>query len=289
MRLRTLALALSTIMMGSIMALRFNIFKWDVLLWASLTTLFLQIMSNMANDYGDALSGADNDHRVGPQRMIQQGVISLSAMKKAIIFCIILSLISGIILLLKAFDGLQWAHLIFLLLGLSAIGAAIKYTVGKNPYGYKGLGDIFVFIFFGIIGVAGTWVLHTNCWDWTVLLPASSIGFFSTAVLNLNNIRDYNADKISNKNTMVVRIGRKKASWYHLLLILAGWISIMVYILFFNELYFFWPVLITLPLFIKNIITVFKNKGAQELDNELRNLSLSILLFVLLSGVKIYL
>lgn len=285
LRLRTLPLALSTILMGSIVAAWDGAFRAEVLLWAALTTLFLQILSNMANDYGDALSGADNETRVGPQRMIQSGAISLGQMKKAIIVLVALALISGLTLLAKAFDTEYWKLLAFFLLGLAAIAAAIRYTAGKNPYGYRGLGDISVFLFFGIVGVAGSYFLHTNTWQWEVLLPASSIGLFSTGVLNLNNIRDIESDRKSGKITMVVRMGRNKALWYHAALLADGWLLFLIYAILTSRTMLLWPSLLALPLFIRNIVRSFKTREPSKLDGELRNLSLSILLFVVLNAV----
>ena len=285
LRLRTLPLALSTILMGSIVAAWDGAFRAEVLLWAALTTLFLQILSNLANDYGDALSGADNETRVGPQRMIQSGTISLGQMKKAIIILVALALISGLTLLAKAFDTDYWKLLAFFLLGLAAIAAAIRYTAGKNPYGYRGLGDIYVFLFFGIVGVAGSYFLHTNTWQWEVLLPASSIGLFSTGVLNLNNIRDIESDRKSGKITMVVRMGRNKALWYHAALLADGWLLFLIYAILTSRTMLLWPSLLALPLFIRNIVRSFKTREPSKLDGELRNLSLSILLFVVLNAL----
>ncbi len=284
LRLRTLPLALSTIFMGSIIAGVQEMLNGHVLLWASLTTLFLQILSNLSNDYGDAISGADNEHRVGPQRMIQSGVITLTEMKRAMMVCVVLSLISGIVLLYVAFQGFKWYQVLFFLMGLGAIAAAIRYTVGSSPYGYRGLGDVYVFIFFGLLGVAGTWFLHTNYWQWPVLLPAATIGFFSAGVLNLNNIRDIESDKQSNKITLAVRLGRNRASWYHLALITAGWLSMLFFVLFFAPEWHIWPAFLSLPLFVRNVYIVFKADKVHSLDSELRNLSLSTLLFVLLSA-----
>ncbi len=283
-RLRTLPLALSSVFMGSIIAAADGMFKGMVLLMASLTTLFLQVLSNLSNDYGDAVSGADNDNRVGPKRMVQSGIIKPGEMKRAMIVTGLLSLISGVLLLYFAFEKFNFIQVMFFLLGIGAIIAAVRYTVGSNPYGYRGLGDIYVFIFFGLAGVAGTWFLHTNIWHWSILLPASTIGFFSTGVLNLNNIRDIESDRLSNKTTLVVKMGRRAASWYHLFIIGAGWVSIMVYFALFLTDWRFCFVLISLPLFIRNIMVVFKNKKSTELDSELRNLALSTLLFVALSA-----
>ncbi|HOX80225.1 MAG TPA: 1,4-dihydroxy-2-naphthoate octaprenyltransferase, partial [Bacteroidales bacterium] len=188
-RPRTLPLSLSSTLMGSFMALSFHQFSWSVFILAMLTTVMLQILANLANDYGDTLSGVDNKERIGPKRGLQRGAISLQAMRNAIIINVLLSVIFGIWLIL---EGLHYRisimALIYLLMGFAAILAAIKYTVGRNPYGYVGLGDLFVFIFFGPVGVAGTYYLHTNTWDPCVWLPSISLGLFSVAVLNINNI-----------------------------------------------------------------------------------------------------
>lgn len=287
LRLRTLPLALSSIFMGSIIAAGQGMFNGNVLLWASLTTLFLQILSNLSNDYGDAVSGVDNESRVGPQRMIQSGIISLKEMKRAMIVCVILAFFSGISLIYFAFDGFSWIQVIFFLLGIAAIAAAIRYTVGSSPYGYRGLGDIYVFIFFGLVGVAGTWYLHANHWQWAVLLPAATIGFFSAGVLNLNNIRDIESDKLSNKITLVVRMGRDAASRYHLFLIVGGWVSMLLFVLLFAPGWRIWPVFLSVPFFARNVYTVFQTGKSHSLDAELRNLALSTLLFVLLSATML--
>jgi 1,4-dihydroxy-2-naphthoate polyprenyltransferase len=287
LRLRTLPLALSTIFMGSILAAAQGHFKLEVLVFAALTTLFLQILSNLSNDYGDAVSGADNEMRVGPQRMIQSGIITLKEMKRAMTVSVVMSFISGVLLLYFAFDGFFWVQALFLLLGVGAILAAIRYTVGSSPYGYRGLGDVYVFVFFGLLGVAGTWFLHTSLWQWPVLLPAATIGFFSAGVLNLNNIRDIESDRQSRKITLVVRMGRRSASWYHLFLIAAGWLSILVFVVFYAPEWRIWPIFLSLPLFAKNVYTVFRNNQAHALDPELRNLALSTLLFVVLSATML--
>jgi len=277
-RLRTLPLSLSAVFMGSIVASREGTFRWEVFIWASLTTLFLQILSNMSNDYGDSVSGVDNENRLGPKRMVQSGMITKNGMKKAIIICALLAFISGLILIFFAFDSIKIGTLIFLLFGLSAIAAAVLYTVGRNPYGYRGFGDIFVFLFFGIAGVAGSYYLHGLSWNWAILLPASAIGFFSTAVLNLNNIRDIQSDKESGKNTIVVKIGRYAASWYHFFLISAGWLCFLIFTKLQGGAYLL-P-LLTLPLFIRNIWVVFTKDDSSCLNSELRNLSLMTFLFV---------
>lgn len=192
-RLRTLPLALSSILIGSFLAAFEGSFRWEVFGLAAVTTIFLQVLSNLANDYGDSVHGADSLERKGPIRAVQSGIISLPEMKRAMIVLAICSFLSGIALLYLALG--DWKlFLLFLGFGLLAIYAAITYTSGSNPYGYIGLGDISVFAFFGLLGVVGTYFLHSLDFDWLVMLPAVSLGCFSTAVLNINNIRDIDSD-----------------------------------------------------------------------------------------------
>lgn len=285
LRLRTLPLALSSILMGSFVALAAQGFSWHVIIWASLTTLFLQIISNLANDYGDALSGADNEQRQGPRRMIQSGIISLQEMKRAVIICSILALTSGLILIIPTLKETRLVAFAYLLMGLAAIGAAIRYTVGKSPYGYRGLGDLYVFLFFGLLGVAGTYFLHTGIWRWEVLLPSWAIGMFSSGVLNINNIRDIESDRVSRKRTLVVLLGRRKAAWYHFILLSSGWAALIFWLIFFSTGVGPWMVLLALPFFIRSISAVFSGKPSLQLDPELRNLSLGTLLTVILYGI----
>lgn len=282
LRLRTLPLALSTVIMGTIIAYNQDMMNTKVMLGAIFTTLFLQILSNLANDYGDAVTGADNEERQGPKRMIQSGKITMREMKIAVIISSILAFISGVALLYSAFERFSYIQILFLLLGIAAIAAAIKYTVGKNPYGYSGFGDLFVFLFFGLLGVAGTWYLHTKAWEWAILLPASTIGLFSVGVLNINNIRDRETDIEFNKKTMAVILGDKNARVYHAIMIIIAWILMISYMIITNSFDKFYFQFLTFPLFVRNIIVVYKSDKSSKLDKELRNLSLTTLLFVLL-------
>ena len=219
-RLRTLPLALSNSIIGSCLAAADDKFRWSIFGLAALTTVLLQIMSNMANDYGDFVNGKDTAERIGPKRMVQSGEITPKTMLRGIITIGMLCAVSGVVLIIIGTEGIPVTNmLLFGLLGLAAIAAAIKYTVGKNPYGYRGLGDLFVFIFFGLVGVIGTYFLHTQSFRWELLLPASAIGMLSTGVLNMNNMRDYEADKNAGKKTIVVAMGVKKAAFYHLFLV----------------------------------------------------------------------
>ncbi|MAX82110.1 MAG: 1,4-dihydroxy-2-naphthoate octaprenyltransferase [Crocinitomicaceae bacterium] len=284
-RLRTLPLALSSVLLGSFLAAQYGIFKWPVAILAVTTTLFLQILSNLANDYGDGVKGTDNEERIGPQRAIQSGEITTQAMKRMIVVFVILSLASGIGLILVSFSDDMFTSLVFLLLGMLSIAAAIKYTMGKGAYGYHGLGDLFVFLFFGLTGVVGTFYLHTHVMEWEIFLAASAVGFLSAGVLNLNNMRDRISDKNSGKNTLVVKIGGEAAKMYHAFLIIGAVICTALFILLEDIGAWAWIFLLTVPLFAKNLITVFKNKEPRLLDPLLKQLAISTLLFVLLLGV----
>jgi len=219
-RLRTLPLAVAATTLGSFVAFAENRFKWGVFIFSTLTTLFLQILSNLANDYGDARKGADNEMRVGPLRVTQSGLVTQKQIRWMIGIFVLLSLVSGSLLIWSGLrGGNALLYTLFFLLGFSAIYAAIKYTIGKRPYGYVGFGDIMVFIYFGILGVAGTYYLHTQSFQFDILLPASSVGLFSAGVLNLNNLRDHDNDALNGKNTLVVRMGVSWAKIYHVILL----------------------------------------------------------------------
>ncbi len=285
-RLRTLPLALSSTILGSLLAFADKKFSWIIFLLAICTTLFLQVLSNLANDYGDALHGADNEKRLGPQRVTQSGLVARSQMFTMIVIFVVLSLISGSLLIIS---GLHDAGLIkivcFFILGISAIAAAIKYTVGKNPYGYVGLGDIFVFIYFGLAGVAGTYYLHVGTFDPWILLPAASIGMLSSCVLNLNNMRDVESDSLTGKRTLVVRIGKKSAKAYHVALLTISLILSLIYTLkhFSSVLQFIF--VLTFPLFYFNAKVVIMNSVPVELNNELKRLAINTFIFSLAFGI----
>jgi 1,4-dihydroxy-2-naphthoate octaprenyltransferase len=283
-RLRTLPLALSSIAMGGFVAATKDGFAVLPVILAGITTLFLQILSNMANDYGDSKSGIDNQHRLGPVRTVQSGEISSKEMKFAVILFAVFSFFSGLVLVFLA-SGLSWmASLLFVLTGIGAIGAAINYTVGKNPYGYVGFGDFFVFLFFGLVGVCGTYLLSTKSLGWQVLLPAAAMGLLSTGVLNLNNMRDMANDKANRKNTIVVKIGFQNAYLYHCLLILLPFILLSLYnFLNFSGIYQF-TFLLLLPLFITDLIKIHKTTPLDLLDPFLKKLALKTLLLTLVFG-----
>lgn len=284
-RLRTLPLSVSGIIVGSFYAMSQSMFNWKIVIFALSTTLGLQILSNFANDYGDGIKGTDNEDRVGPKRAIQSGVITPAAMKRALVITSILTLISAIVLIYVAFKDHNLGFSLFYLgLGILAIASAIRYTVGNSAYGYRGYGDLFVFLFFGLVSTLGIYFMFAKEMDWFLVLPATAIGFLSVAVLNLNNMRDEASDRKSNKNTLVVKMGGEKAKIYHYFLVISAMILILEFSYFkdFNiDQYIY--VLAFIPL-IKHLVTVYKNKNPKELDPELKKVALSTFaLSVLLS------
>jgi len=283
LRLRTLPLALSSIFMGSFIAFQMSGFRWSVLLMAAVTTTLLQILSNLANDYGDSINGADHAGRQGPVRAVQSGLIKASEMKVAVIILSILSLISGLILLFIALEDI-YKFLLFLGIGVLAIIAAIAYTSGKNPYGYAGLGDISVFLFFGCVGVMGTFYLHTLTFDPTLWLPAASIGLLSTAVLNINNIRDIESDKAAGKLSIPVRIGKKAAQKYHWTLIISALLLLLAFIII-EQAYGALAFLFIAPTILKTGWAVGKFETPEKLDPYLKVMALSTLFCVLFFGI----
>jgi 1,4-dihydroxy-2-naphthoate octaprenyltransferase len=289
-RPRTLPLALSCILMGCFLAASNGHFSWTVAALSILTTILLQVLSNFANDYGDAVNGKDTDLREGPRRAVHSGHIPAAAMLKAIIVFSVLALISGIALLTIALQNAPantfW---VFIGIGVACIIAAITYTAGKRPYGYVGLGDLSVLIFFGWVGVLGSSYLHTLAWDWSLLLPATSCGLFAVGVLNINNIRDIESDKATGKNSIPVRLGREKAILYHWCILIIGMLCVLIYTIQhfsgYTSLFF----LLSFPLFIKNGLAVSRLQKASELDPYLKQMALSTLLFVILFGIGIVL
>lgn len=287
-RLRTLPLALSCIAMGGFLAAAENAFQWDIFFLCILTTIFLQILSNLANDYGDSVHGADNAERTGPSRTVQTGMITMAQMRTALVVFVALCLISGLSLLYISF-GLNWNALGFFFgLGVLSILAAMAYTIGRKPYGYIGLGDLSVLIFFGLVGVLGSNYLFTKQFVWRDILPALSCGFFSIAVLNINNIRDIDSDKKAGKYSIPVRIGRSNAVIYHWALLMSGIVCAILYTLLeFNsplQLIF----VLSVPLFLKNGMAISRIPSHQ-LDPYLKQMAITTLLFVILFGVGLIL
>ena len=286
-RLRTLPLAFSCIIMGSGLAYADGGFNLTVFGLALITTLFLQILSNLANDYGDFVKGTDNEERIGPDRTMQSGLITKSEMVKIMWVIALFCSVFGVWLIYEGTIGLDLKKAgLFAILGLSAMGAAVKYTMGKNPYGYVGLGDIFVFLFFGLLGVLGSYFLHTHTLNWDLLLPASSIGLFTTAVLNINNMRDCEADKKSGKNTLVVKIGIEKAKDYHRALIFGG-ILLAITFVFPSPNYFHYIFAITIPIFVGFVQSIQKRNDFENFDPFLKKQAITTFIFSILFVIGI--
>jgi len=283
-RLRTLPLSVSGIIVGSSLAMNHLFWQSSIFWLAILTTIGFQVLSNFANDYGDGIKGAD-DNREGEQRMVSSGLISPKQMKTGILITAIFSMISAIVLIYYAFGAEDFLHsLLFFMLGIASVIAALKYTIGKNAYGYSGLGDVFVFLFFGLLSVLGSYYLLDHQMVWDLLLPASTIGFLSMAVLNLNNMRDIENDAKNNKNTLVVSFGSSKAKIYHYVLIcLAVLLTVLYSIINDHSIRQLIYVIAFIPLMI-NLVTVYKNKEPKLLDSELKKVALSTFSFALLFG-----
>ena len=285
-RLRTLPLSVSGILVGSGYAVYQGQFNWIIFSLAIITTLLFQILSNFANDYGDGVKGTDNHERVGPLRAYQTGKITKSEFKKGLILTSMLSFISASALILLAF-GLENALLSigFLILGLFAIWAAIKYTVGDSAYGYRGMGDLFVFLFFGLVSVCGSYALFSKSIDIMIIFGGIGIGLLSTAVLNLNNMRDFNSDKNVGKNTLVVLLGLKTAKYYHAVLISLGFLMIVFF--YISVGFSQWILLSLLPVLVllKHLVFVFRTAKPKHLDPELKKVALSTFGIALISFI----
>lgn len=286
MRLRTLPLSISGIILASCFAYYNGFFDWEICLFAILTTLSFQILSNLANDYGDGVKGTDNNNRIGPERAIQSGKISPEELFNGIKLNIIISIALSCALVYIAF-GVKYIFLalLFFILAIASIISAVRYTVGKNAYGYRGLGDFFVFIFFGLVSVIGCYVLFGKKIDHVTILPAITIGLLSVAVLNLNNMRDIISDKKSNKITLAVILGEKNIKVYHNLLILSAIVisGLFVILYYINPLSLFFTISYV-PLLI-HLKKINQNKEPKLLDPELKKLALTTFLLSVLMGL----
>lgn len=301
-RLRTLPLSVSGILVGSLYALAnptndiltpTQVFNWKIFGLSIFTTIGLQVLSNFANDYGDGVKGTDNEERVGPQRAIQSGAISPPAMKRAMYLTALLTFLSAILLIYVSFhDKYLLYSLFFLILGIAAIVSAIRYTVGNSAYGYKGFGDVFVFLFFGLVSTLGVNFLYSKQFDWQLVLPAAAIGMLSTGVLNLNNMRDEISDKNAGKNTLVVKMGGEKAKYYHYFLVGGAMLLVLVFAVIYNGIGFRWDqyafLVAYFPL-IGHLKTVYYCEDNRRLDPQLKKLAIStFLLSIILAMVLIF-
>lgn len=286
-RLRTLPLSISGILVGSSLAYKAGYFDGLIFLLSLATTVGFQVLSNFANDYGDGVKGTDNQDRVGPSRALQSGEISPERMLKGIKLTGLLTFIIAVLLIYRAFgfqEHLQY-FILFLFLGIASIVAAVKYTMGSNAYGYQGLGDVFVFLFFGWLSVIGSNFLYTKSFDLTLLLPATSLGMLSVGVLNLNNLRDRLSDQRAGKRTLVVKIGEEFAKYYHYYLLIASFLLALLYsTIHYTNPFQFLFILAFVPVGMHGW-RVYLNKDTQLLDPELKKLALSTFLFAILFSI----
>ena len=287
-RLRTLPLASAAVLIGASLADLHHSMDYTITALCFITAVTLQILSNLANDYGDFSKGTDSEKRVGNMRALQSGNITPAQMRIAIVLFVVCCLLSGVTLLYQASEGnINYQFITFFIIGLVAIAASIKYTVGKNAYGYSGLGDIAVFIFFGPVAIIGTFLLNTHFefnfeTDWIILLPASAVGLLCTGVLNTNNIRDIENDEASGKRTIPVKIGLANARIYHTFLIVVALLSFYIYSFTHN---FHWVIFFQLPasmFIIKNLVDVRKTLPSEAYNKFLKELSLGTLFFVVI-------
>lgn len=285
-RLRTLPLSVSGIILGSCLAYSNGFFDWKIFVLAIITTIGFQVLSNFANDYGDGVKGTDNEDRVGPERALQSGTISPKQMLNAIKITGVVTFCIAILLIYLSFGIENFGYsILFFGLGLASIAAALKYTMGKNAYGYSGLGDVFVFLFFGLLSVCGSYFLFTKEINFTIFLPAISLGLLSVGVLNLNNMRDRESDAKANKNTLVVKIGDEFAKYYHYYLLVASFLFTLLFVMIhYSSPVQFIFILAFIPIF-KHMLTVVNNKKPVDLDPELKKLALSTFLFAILLGL----
>lgn len=275
-RLRTLPLSISGIIVGTSLAAP-NINGW-VFLWAILTTVALQILTNLSNELGDALRGTDDYQEGRVAYGLQAGNITIAQVKQCIALFAFLSIVFGTILVKVALGTLfSWQALSFLLLGLFAIVAAIRYTLGRKPYGYHGWGDLSVFIFFGLLSTMGAYYLQTQIMTWQCVCAAVAIGLPIVAVLNLNNIRDMENDVKYGKFTWAAIIGEKAAKGYHTLILVCSF-------LFFLLAKIYLPLLLV-PIFLFHIFFVWRNHG-KILDKQFPLLVFSSLGLAILTGIS---
>lgn len=289
-RPRTLALAVASILLGNFLAYSAGKFSFLIAFLSITTTLLLQVLSNFANDYGDSKNGIDNNNRKVALRAVQTGKILVNEMKNAVIISAVLSFVSGISLLSIALQEAEMKIIItFFILGLMAIAAAIAYTIGKKPYGYMGLGDISVFLFFGWVGTLGTFYLQTEILNYYILIPASGCGFLSVAVLNLNNLRDFENDRKSGKKTIPVRIGKLYGFYYQKTVMLLGVCTFIIYLMYQGK-----PIQLSQNIIIMAgwypLVQIIKQLNSKmtpaQIDPYLKKTALSTLFMVVVFGIS---
>jgi len=283
-RLRTLPLSLSGIIVGNGLAYESDGFSLVILVLSLATTIAFQVLSNFANDYGDGVKGTDNESRIGPARVLQQGLLTRAQLKKGIQICAAVSLVFAFALIYVAFGTSDLLYsLIFIILGIASVVAAIKYTVGSNAYGYRALGDLFVFLFFGGVSVLGSYFLQAQEFQIDLILPATALGFLSVGVLNLNNMRDIHTDKEVNKITMAVLLGASLSKAYHAFLLIGAVLTTVFYVkMDIQPAYLF--MIAVLPMMI-HLRRVLGYTDPKEFDPELKRLALCTFLFAILFAI----
>ena len=283
-RLRSLPLSLSGIIVGNGLSYGSHPFSLMILFLSLATTIAFQILSNFANDYGDGVKGTDNESRIGPARVLQQGLLTREELKRGIQICAVVSLLLAFALIYVAFGTSDLLFsLIFILLGIASVVAAIKYTVGTNAYGYRALGDLFVFLFFGGVSVLGSYFLQAQEFQINLILPATALGLLSVGVLNLNNMRDIHTDKEVNKITMAVLLGASLSKAYHAFLLIGAVLTCVFYVkMDTRPVYLF--MIAVLPMMI-HLRRVLGYTDPKEFDPELKRLALCTFLFSILFAI----
>lgn len=283
LRLKTLPLAFAAIVVGTALAWWQGHFDLRVAVLALVTAGLLQILSNLANDYGDAVKGSDKPDRIGPLRGMQKGAISQRQMKRALIVTVALSCLSGLALVLVAYQTVA-DFIGFLVLGGLSIVAAITYTIGRRPYGYLGLGDISVLLFFGWLSVMGSGYLQAHTLIPAMFLPATACGLLATAVLNVNNLRDIDSDRANGKNTLVVRLGPVNARRYHACLLLGALLCLGLFNLLSLHSPWGWLFILAAPLLVRQARYVLREQDPAAmppmLERTVKGALLTNLLFV---------
>ena len=283
-RLRTLPLSLSGIIVGNGLAYGSDQFSLVILYLSLATTIAFQVLSNFANDYGDGVKGTDNESRIGPARVLQQGLLTREELKRGIQFCAAVSLVFVFALIYVAFGTSDLLYsLIFIILGIASVVAAIKYTVGSNAYGYRALGDLFVFLFFGGVSVLGSYFLQAQEFQIDLILPATAVGLLSVGVLNLNNMRDIHTDKEVNKITVAVLLGASLSKAYHAFLLIGAVLTTVFYVkMDIQPVYLFMIAVLPMMIHLRRVLGFTDPK---EFDPELKRLALCTFLFAILFAI----
>lgn len=288
-RLRTLFLAVATVVLGSGLALHEGSFSITTFVLAFLLAVSIQILANLANDLGDYQKGTDTTGlRQGPTRAVQSGNISPQQMKSAIAIFSAICMITGLLLVTGILPYIPRSSAAILIgLGGASILAALFYTLGKYAYGYKGWGDLLAFIFFGPIPVIGTYFLHTHVLNFQPVLPAIGIGLISTMILNINNMRDIENDRASGKITLAVKLGINRAKIYHTLLTLTSFLCFLTYNSLYEPSSWYRYLYLLVFLFLFSMLSHIYRKSGQALDPYLKLTSLSGFLLTLLFSICI--